>query len=489
MRAPGRRIRRSFGHRTSSKQPVNPGEFGLTPTSTGRWLLVVIFIEAGAAVSIRMPLVFGMDPWAGFDGPTWLLDLLALLIVPLVVVAAWRLMRQQHRERAQASRTSGLMDVMLHTSREWLWAVDSDGRFTFCGPACRALTGYEPSELLGRHLSLVIDPNDLSDALQNRKTGERGDSSWAGLVTVCRHRDGSRVLVEVSGRPLRDREGRQKGFEGTSRALDAERTRALATEEVRARIEAMLADRTLLTAFQPIRSLETGEVIGAEALTRFISSEGISPEVWFVEAASVGLEADLEFLALRTALATATELPPDLYVAVNLSPGACLDPRLTTVIQDSAIPACRIVLEVTERHEVTDYAQLADVLSLLRGSGVRIAIDDAGAGFASMRHILQLKPDLIKLDRDIIAGIDTDPGQRALGAAMVGFAKETGADLVAEGIETEAELTAVTKLGMSAGQGYLLGRPSVRPETWTQWRGTPPNDRWTQNSTRPLSAD
>lgn len=125
---------------------------------------------------------------------------------------------------------------------------------------------------------------------------------------------------------------------------------------------------------------------------------------------------------------------------------------------------------MTERHEVLDYEPLATALSPLRRAGLRIAVDDAGAGFASMRHILELKPDLIKLDRDIIAGIDTDPGQRALGAAMVGFATEIGAGLVAEGIETDAELEMVARLGMGTAQGYLLGRPSTEPEDWAQWR-------------------
>lgn len=127
------------------------------------------------------------------------------------------------------------------------------------------------------------------------------------------------------------------------------------------------------------------------------------------------------------------------------------------------------MLEVTERHEVGNYGPLADALAPLRRAGLRIAVDDAGAGFASMRHILQLKPDLIKLDREIIAGIDTDPAQRALGAAMVGFSSEIGAALVAEGIETEAELAAVTELGMTAAQGYLIGRPSLSPEDWASW--------------------
>ncbi|MHA7170154.1 sensor domain-containing phosphodiesterase [Arthrobacter bambusae] len=438
----------------------------LASVSTGWLLLVVVFIEAAVALSIRLPLAFGFPLWGGIDEMTGFPALLALLIVPLMVLAAWRLMRQQQRERSQAFRTSRLMDTVLHTSLDWLWATGPDGRFTFCSPACKDITGYEPSELLGRHITRIIDPGDLADARVDWKARESGDSSWSRVVTVCRHRDGSRVLIDVAGRPIRDREGRDCGFEGTCRVLNPETARSRA--EVTVRIQALLNDGSLITAFQPIRCLETGNVVGVESLTRF-SGQELSPEVRFMEAASVGLDIELEILALRTALTTAAGLPPELYIAANLSPRACLDPRLAAAIVESTIPPRRVVLEVTERHEVANYEPLAEALAPLRRAGLRIAVDDAGAGFASMRHILQLKPDLIKLDREIIAGIDTDPGQRALGAAMVGFSSEIGAALVAEGIETEAELAAVTKLGMTAAQGYLLGRPSLRPEDWAGW--------------------
>jgi EAL domain-containing protein (putative c-di-GMP-specific phosphodiesterase class I) len=108
-------------------------------------------------------------------------------------------------------------------------------------------------------------------------------------------------------------------------------------------------------------------------------------------------------------------------------------------------------------------------LAPLRECGLRVAIDDAGSGFASMRHVLHIRPDIIKLDRSLIAGIEDDLGQRALGASMAEFAGQIGATLVAEGIETEAELAAVTRIGMAAGQGYFLGRPTVNPREWAAW--------------------
>ncbi len=246
-----------------------------------------------------------------------------------------------------------------------------------------------------------------------------------------------------------------------------------ANQEITARLDQLFATRTLLTAFQPICHLGTGEIVGTEALTRFVSSPETPPGQWFVEADSIGRGPELEFLALETALLAAADLPAHLYVAVNLSPAACLDPRLNDMLRDSGLKPRRIVVELTERSAVDDYGRLAAALAPLRSAGIRIAVDDAGAGFSSMRHILRLSPELIKLDRTLIAGIYNEPNQRALCAAMVSFASQIGADLVAEGIETSSELSTVTALGVSAGQGYLLGRPSVLPADWSHW--TPRN--------------
>lgn len=213
-------------------------------------------------------MVFAYDPWGSADGPGFLTALAGVLLVPVVLHATWRLVRQHHRERGKASDTAQLVATVLSTTRDWLWAVGADGRFTFSTPASRDLLGYEPSELLGRPWSLVIDPDDLATARQTRPEPDEPEAAWTGLVAICRHRDGTRVPVEVSGRARLDRAGRSSGYEGMSRPLERRTARGHAAEEVRARVEAVLTDRTLLTAFQPIRCLGTGAVIGAEALTR-----------------------------------------------------------------------------------------------------------------------------------------------------------------------------------------------------------------------------
>lgn len=244
----------------------------------------------------------------------------------------------------------------------------------------------------------------------------------------------------------------------------------LFTRRSRKKIEAILGDRMLLTAFQPICELATGSVVGVEALTRFVSDDGASADHWFNEAAAVGLGADLEFAALQAALAAAEKLPSHLYVDLNLSPATCLDPRLRAFVEQSELALDRIVIELTERLAEDEYAPLVEALAPLRLRGLRVAVDGAGAGFGSMRQVKLLSPDIVKLDRGLISGIDRAAGQQTVGAAMVEFARQIDADLVAEGIETEAELATVTRLGMTAGQGYLLGRPSVQPLEWAHWR-------------------
>ena len=259
----------------------------------------------------------------------------------------------------------------------------------------------------------------------------------------------------------------------------------LFTRRSRRRIEAILGDRMLLTAFQPIHELSTRDVIGVEALTRFVSDDGASADHWFNEAAAVGLGPDLEFAALQAALVAAEQLPGDVYVALNLSPATCLDPRLRAFVEHSQLAVDRIVVELTERLDEEEYDPVVTALAPLRLRGLRVAVDGAGAGFGSMSQVKHLSPDIIKLDRNLIAGIDHAAGQRTLGAAMVEFARQVGADLVAEGIETQAELTAVMDLGMAFGQGYLLGRPSVQPLDWAAWRTSADEEAFTSGSGGP----
>jgi PAS domain S-box-containing protein len=465
-------------HPPSIVRELRASAGGVAPlrlSPAGWWLLGVACFEAAVALSIRLPMVFGQESWISSTGPRWLPAVLTVLPISLILHAVWRFVRQQDSNRVEEPNTA-LTNPDFATGCEWQWVAGADGRFTFSSRASLALLGYEDSELLGQPCSLVIDFDELVTGQKEISAPEEREVARKLVPVLGRRRDGTRAVLTVSFRSRPDGTGRNWGFEETSRSLSP-LTIPPAAEEIRTRVQDVLTQRKILTAFQPIRCLGPGAVIGAEALTRFIGSPVRSADLWFTDAASVDLGLELEFLAMETALLAATQLPRHLYVSINLSPRACLDPRLNDILQRSGMPPARIVLELTERFAVADYKPLVRAMDRLRESGVRIAVDDAGAGFASMRHILQLKPDLIKLDRSIISGIDADAGRRALGGAMVSFAAELGAILVAEGIETETEHSTVTELGMNAGQGYLLGRPSLRAEDWLRWQGPHPGCR------------
>ncbi|MFE4543494.1 EAL domain-containing protein [Arthrobacter sp. NPDC056727] len=235
-------------------------------------------------------------------------------------------------------------------------------------------------------------------------------------------------------------------------------------------IEAILHAGMLVTAFQPIHDLRRGGVIGAEALTRFLwEQDGDGAGSWFRNAAAVGLGADLEFSALQAAVAAAQDLPNHLVVALNLSPAVCLDPRLPGVLEHAGMEPSRIMLELTEPLQPEELDPLLDVLTQLRMSGMGLAVEESGADAASMRHIRSLRPDVIKVGRCLIAGIDADPSRQYLIADLVEFGRQTGAALAAVGIETAAELAVLTRLSVSAGQGHFLGRPTISVKEWATW--------------------
>ena len=224
------------------------------------------------------------------------------------------------------------------------------------------------------------------------------------------------------------------------------------------RIRRILAGGPLPMAFQPIFDLQRGRVVGVEALARFPSRHLPTPDRWFAEAAAVGLGTDLELLAISSALAALPSLPTETYLSVNVSARTLATSRLRRALQN--VPAERLVLEVTEHDPVDDYQKLNQAADRLRDRGAGLAVDDVGAGFASLRHILRLAPDIIKLDIALTRDIHTDPIRRAMAGSLISFAAETGAAIVAEGIETREELETLKGLGVGLGQGFWLARPA-----------------------------
>jgi EAL domain-containing protein (putative c-di-GMP-specific phosphodiesterase class I) len=210
-------------------------------------------------------------------------------------------------------------------------------------------------------------------------------------------------------------------------------------------------------AFQPVVELHDGSVKAYEALARFDRRHFASTASAFAAATEAGIGVQLELLAVEQALRSLDAIPTGAWLSTNLSVEALMSPLVTTTLLAHAHRG--IAVELTEHTQVHDYAALVQVTNQLRAAGILIAVDDAGAGFASLSHILQLRPDIIKLDITLTRGIDTDPVRMALARCLVAFSSDIGANLVAEGIETERERIALQRLGVGCGQGFHLGRP------------------------------
>jgi EAL domain-containing protein (putative c-di-GMP-specific phosphodiesterase class I) len=246
--------------------------------------------------------------------------------------------------------------------------------------------------------------------------------------------------------------------EFVGKALSRLRRERQAREEVQARISSAIQRDAFYIVYQPIVHVDQRKLAGHEALTRFTAGPVRSPQRWFTEATAVGLHEELELAVIQRALDDLPRFPKDTYLSLNVSPETILSGSLPRILEGH--PLERLVLEVTEHASIDDYAPIASELEPLRRQGLRLAVDDAGAGFASFRHIILLKPDIIKLDVSLVRAIDSDKSIRALAAALIRFAEETGSKVVAEGVETKAELAALCELKVTKVQGYLLGAPS-----------------------------
>jgi EAL domain-containing protein (putative c-di-GMP-specific phosphodiesterase class I) len=219
----------------------------------------------------------------------------------------------------------------------------------------------------------------------------------------------------------------------------------------------LLADPDDLTlVFQPIVDLAGGFVAGYEALARFPGTSG--PDVWFAAAAEAGVAAELEALAIHKALAAVPALPANTFLTVNVSPHLLTDPELADTLL--AVPdLAPLVLELTEHQDVTELEPLIDLRDRLRSRGALLAVDDAGSGYSGLQQIAAIKPQMVKLDRAIVSGVDGDEVKLALTELLGEFAGRIDAWLLAEGIEAWGEVEALLRLGVPLGQGWLLGHP------------------------------
>lgn len=225
-------------------------------------------------------------------------------------------------------------------------------------------------------------------------------------------------------------------------------------EEERRSLIAPIEAGEFTIVFQPVLCLESGNVVGHEALTRF--GDGADTARTFARAAHLGVTPLLEIKTLEAAISQAADLRGDGWIAVNVSPSVLLREDLSERLRHAGDRD--VLLELSEVEPVVDYDAVRAAVQAL-GPGVSLSVDDACAGFASLAHVLALRATYVKIDRSWITGIEHDPAKRALVSGIGNFAAESSALVIAEGIETEEELDTVRDLGIHLGQGYLLGRP------------------------------
>jgi EAL domain-containing protein (putative c-di-GMP-specific phosphodiesterase class I)/DNA-binding response OmpR family regulator len=237
---------------------------------------------------------------------------------------------------------------------------------------------------------------------------------------------------------------------------------AASRAELEQRLHVALNGDLLSMVFQAIVDIGDGSVIGAEALSRFASTPYRAPNIWFKEAFSIGHGVALELRAVQLALSQLADLPNSAHMSINVSADTLVDPLLQRLLEDCVDPT-RVILELTEHAPVTHVDAAVDAIARFRQWGIRLAIDDAGAGYAGLQRMLELQPDIIKLDRDLIGGIDHHDARQSLVRSQVGYATEVGAVLVAEGVETLDELTTLRSLGVPWAQGYLFAKPTPLP--------------------------
>ena len=204
--------------------------------------------------------------------------------------------------------------------------------------------------------------------------------------------------------------------------------------------------------FQPIVDLESERPVGLEALGRIATAE-ISVPRWLQGAQAAGIGTELEVLLVRVALARLPELAPDLFLSVNISPQSLVSAAFSACLAEHDIS--RVVFELTEHTPFPEARILATQIAYVREHGGRIALDDVGSGYTSIRHVLALSPEFIKLDQTLVELAEHESGHRAMVRALAAFATETGTQVVAEGVETPQQLGMLRELGVGLGQGFL----------------------------------
>lgn len=369
----------------------------------------------------------------------------------------------------------------LHPDHQRMEILDSDREFVLREGASVELPDTFCRAILAGEMPPVI-PDVHADPVASRLPGA-AIPGIRGFVSVpVRFRDGSvygtvcaYAMEEDGGLLERDRHLLEvvAGMAGilVEPAVRDERRRGV----LAARYRGLLAAGGPRIVVQPIRRIGGG-IAGFEALSRFPAEWGIGPDTAFAEAHDAGLGVELEVAAVRRAIAVADRVEGCL--AVNVSAQALGSPELESLVRDPHSSPHRLMLEMSEHSAVDDYDALLRVVGRMRAAGISFAIDDVGAGYSSLQHLVRMAPDVIKLDRSIVTGLAGDRTRTTLVGSLAAFARGCGAHLIAEGVETQGDLVALDELGVPYGQGWHLGRP-----------GTPADDAHAGDGRCELSSD
>lgn len=356
--------------------------------------------------------------------------------------------------------------LVLDLAPDAIIGVRQDGRIEFTNTRVESTFGYSRSELAGKPIEELMPERYRSRHETQRAAyfqDGRTRAMGAGMELWGLRKDGSEFRCEIALSEMVDDHGplaiaaiREATAGGPALAGDGAADAAGLLD--------LIEGERVTAVFQPIVRLETGEVVGHEALARFEIDPDEGPLHWFQRAAEFGLTTRLELLAMQRAVSAFAEHETNhgesgTFLSLNASPETL---RLGSVILEmlaEPVASDRIVVEVTEHAEIADYADFDGATEELWDGDIRLAVDDVGAGYASLRHLLKLEPDFIKLDLTLTRGIDQDPRRRAIARGLIAFAHEADCIVIAEGIESDDEIEALRKLGVDLGQGYRLGRP------------------------------
>ncbi|MGY6499705.1 MAG: EAL domain-containing protein [Acidimicrobiales bacterium] len=352
--------------------------------------------------------------------------------------------------------SASIITLARDGSSRYLAAVDRDG-------VELVESGAHLDGALAGELRQALGPG--ADVLSSRRGGHLVGTDLGATVVAGIAGDARFEAVAVLGTSVEDID---RGSDALRELLSAVIDLAVVSEHllvpalhsqdgrdaVVQRIRAVIDDRAFHPVFQPIVELSSGTVTGYEALSRF--SDGVPPDRHFADAERVGLGVELELATMNEALRVARRLPAGRYLSVNASASLLATGDLAPLLTVGGDR--RLILELTEHERVDDYEAIQAAFARL-GGDIEMSVDDAGSGWASLRHVLTLRPHFVKLDRAWVASVDEDPARQALLLGIGRFVEQLGGTVVAEGIETESERASLESLGIRFGQGYHLGRP------------------------------